>query len=59
MRAVCLAFVAKCSFEPGQTVTLAGHVVTGAIAVDAVRAGLATAVAKETRRTDWEHMGKT
>lgn len=54
-----LAFVAERPFEPGQTVTLTGHVVTGAIAVDAVRTGLATAVAKETRRTDWEHMRRT
>lgn len=52
MRGAFLAFVAECPFEPGQTVTLAGHMVTRATAVDAVRTGLATAVAKETRRTD-------
>lgn len=45
-------FVAERSFKSRLTVTLAGHMVTGALAADAVWTGLATAVAEETRRTD-------
>lgn len=59
MRQAFLAFIAERPFKTRLTVTLAGHMVTGAIAVDAMRTHLATAVAKETRRTDWEGVGET
>lgn len=52
MRGAFLAFIAERPFKTRLTVTLAGHMVTGATAVDAMRTRLATAVAKETRRTD-------
>lgn len=59
MREAFLAFIAERPFKTRLTVTLAGHMVTGATAVDAMRTCLATAVAKETRRTDWEGIGET
>lgn len=59
MRGAFLAFIAERPFKTRLTVTLAGHMVTGATAVDAMRTCLATAVAKETRRTDWEGIGET